>query len=242
MEFNLVKGNITKAQVEFCDWAESGPEASDGKQQTEFDVVAGANSIDVDITTDLSKGLGQLALQLARQGAAIGEAEIVVTKMVLSTGAPVTSAGYVTAGFDNGGLVGTYEHNGTQDFTSELKDDGLHLKFLGSAAGQWDAYTLTFDKDAGYTSFEFEFTVAKGNCSGFQYEFMGTTWDAANWTYLESQSGWINYEGGEYKGKISLDADKLALGQGKLLLKMGVNGAAAGECEIVVTKMVLSIA
>ena len=84
MEFNLVKGNITKAQVEFCDWAESGPEASDGKQQTEFDVVAGANSIDVDITADLSKGLGQLALQLARQGAAIGEAEIVVTKMVLS--------------------------------------------------------------------------------------------------------------------------------------------------------------
>lgn len=242
MEFNLVKGNITKAQVEFCDWAESGPEASDGKQQTEFDVVAGANSVDVAITTDLSKGLGQLALQLARQGAAIGEAEIVVTKMVLSTGAPTTSAGYVTAGFDNGGLVGTYEYNGTQDYTSELKDDGLHLNFLGSAAGQWDAYTLTFDKDAGYTSFEFEFTVAKGNCSGFQYEFMGTTWDAANWTYLESQSGWINYEGGEYKGKISLDADKLALGQGKLLLKMGVNGADAGECEIVVTKMVLSIA
>ena len=240
MEFNVLKGNISKAQVEFMDWAASGPEASDGKQQTEFDVVAGANSVDVDITADLSKGIGQLALQFARQGAAIGEAEIVVTKMVLTKEAAPVSPGYVTAGFDNGGLVGTYEHNGTQDFTSELKDDGLHLNFTGSAAGQWDAYTLTFDKDAGYTSFEFEFTVAKGNCSGFQYEFMGTTWDAANWTYLESQSGWINYEGGEYKGKISLDADKLALGQGKLLLKMGVNGADAGECEIVVTKMVLS--
>ena len=71
---------------------------------------------------------------------------------------------------------------------------------------------------------------------------MGTTWDAANWTYLESQSGWINYEGGEYKGKFTLDAEKLAIGGGQLLLKMGLNGAAAGECEIVVTKMVLSIA
>ena len=44
------------------------------------------------------------------------------------------------------------------------------------------------------------------------------------------------------QGKSEEVADKLALGQGKLLLKMGVNGADAGECEIVVTKMVLSIA
>ena len=241
MEFNLVKGNITKAQVEFCDWAESGPEASDGKQQTEFDVVAGANSVDIAITTDLSKGLGQLALQLARQGAAIGEAEIVVTKMVLSTGAPTTSAGYVTAGFDNNGAIGLNEWNSTQDYTATLKDDGYHLNFTGSAAGQWDAFKLDFDKNAGYNTFEFEFTVVSGSCSSFQYEFVGT-WDNNSNSMVNSQQEWVNYETTEYKGKFTLDAEKLAIGGGQLLLKMGLNGAAAGECEIVVTKMVLSIA
>ena len=241
MEFNLVKGNITKAQVEFCDWAESGPEASDGKQQTEFDVVAGANSVDIAITTDLTKGLGQLALQLARQGAAIGEAEIVVTKMVLSTGAPTTSAGYVTAGFDNNGAIGLNEWNSTQDYTATLKDDGYHLNFTGSAAGQWDAFKLDFDKNAGYNTFEFEFTVVSGSCSSFQYEFVGT-WDNNSNSMVNSQQEWVNYETTEYKGKFTLDAEKLAIGGGQLLLKMGLNGAAAGECEIVVTKMVLSIA
>ena len=241
MEFNLVKGNITKAQVEFCDWAESGPEASDGKQQTEFDVGAGANSVDIAITTDLTKGLGQLALQLARQGAAIGEAEIVVTKMVLSTGAPTTSAGYVTAGFDNNGAIGLNEWNSTQDYTATLKDDGYHLNFTGSAAGQWDAFKLDFDKNAGYNTFEFEFTVVSGSCSSFQYEFVGT-WDNNSNSMVNSQQEWVNYETTEYKGKFTLDAEKLAIGGGQLLLKMGLNGAAAGECEIVVTKMVLSIA
>ena len=241
MEFNLVKGNITKAQVEFCDWGNTEAELNDGKQQTEFDVVAGANSVDIAITTDLSKGLGQLALQLARQGAAIGEAEIVVTKMVLSTGAPTTSAGYVTAGFDNNGAIGLNEWNSTQDYTATLKDDGYHLNFTGSAAGQWDAFKLDFDKNAGYNTFEFEFTVVSGSCSSFQYEFVGT-WDNNSNSMVNSQQEWVNYETTEYKGKFTLDAEKLAIGGGQLLLKMGLNGAAAGECEIVVTKMVLSIA
>ena len=241
MEFNLVKGNITKAQVEFCDWGNTEAESNDGKQQTEFDVVAGANSVDIAITTDLSKGLGQLALQLARQGAAIGEAEIVVTKMVLSTGAPTTSAGYVTAGFDNNGAIGLNEWNSTQDYTATLKDDGYHLNFTGSAAGQWDAFKLDFDKNAGYNTFEFEFTVVSGSCSSFQYEFVGT-WDNNSNSMVNSQQEWVNYETTEYKGKFTLDAEKLAIGGGQLLLKMGLNGAAAGECEIVVTKMVLSIA
>ena len=241
MEFNLVKGNITKAQVEFCDWGNTDAESNDGKQQTEFDVVAGANSVDIAITTDLSKGLGQLALQLARQGAAIGEAEIVVTKMVLSTGAPTTSAGYVTAGFDNNGAIGLNEWNSTQDYTATLKDDGYHLNFTGSAAGQWDAFKLDFDKNAGYNTFEFEFTVVSGSCSSFQYEFVGT-WDNNSNSMVNSQQEWVNYETTEYKGKFTLDAEKLAIGGGQLLLKMGLNGAAAGECEIVVTKMVLSIA
>ena len=241
MEFNLVKGNITKAQVEFCDWGNTEAELNDGKQQSEFDVVAGANSVDIAITTDLSKGLGQLALQLARQGAAIGEAEIVVTKMVLSTGAPTTSAGYVTAGFDNNGAIGLNEWNSTQDYTATLKDDGYHLNFTGSAAGQWDAFKLDFDKNAGYNTFEFEFTVVSGSCSSFQYEFVGT-WDNNSNSMVNSQQEWVNYETTEYKGKFTLDAEKLAIGGGQLLLKMGLNGAAAGECEIVVTKMVLSIA
>ena len=241
MEFNLVKGNITKAQVEFCDWGNTEAESNDGKQQTEFDVVAGANSVDIAITTDLSKGLGQLALQLARQGAAIGEAEIVVTKMVLSTGAPTTSAGYVTAGFDNNGAIGLNEWNSTQDYTATLKDDGYHLNFTGSAAGQWDAFKLDFDKNAGYNTFEFEFTVVSGSCSSFQYEFVGT-WDNNSNSMVNSQQEWVNYETTEYKGKFTLDAEKLAIGGGQLLLKMGLNGAAAGECEIVVTKMKLSIA
>ena len=241
MEFNLVKGNITKAQVEFCDWGNTEAESNDGKQQTEFDVVAGANSVDIAITTDLTKGLGQLALQLARQGAAIGEAEIVVTKMVLSTGAPTTSAGYVTAGFDNNGAIGLNEWNSTQDYTATLKDDGYHLNFTGSAAGQWDAFKLDFDKNAGYNTFEFEFTVVSGSCSSFQYEFVGT-WDNNSNSMVNSQQEWVNYETTEYKGKFTLDAEKLAIGGGQLLLKMGLNGAAAGECEIVVTKMVLSIA
>ena len=241
MEFNLVKGNITKAQVEFCDWGNTEAELNDGKQQSEFDVVAGANSIDIAITTDLSKGLGQLALQLARQGAAIGEAEIVVTKMVLSTGAPTTSAGYVTAGFDNNGAIGLNEWNSTQDYTATLKDDGYHLNFTGSAAGQWDAFKLDFDKNAGYNTFEFEFTVVSGSCSSFQYEFVGT-WDNNSNSMVNSQQEWVNYETTEYKGKFTLDAEKLAIGGGQLLLKMGLNGAAAGECEIVVTKMKLSIA
>ena len=241
MEFNLVKGNITKAQVEFCDWGNTEAELNDGKQQSEFDVVAGANSVDIAITTDLSKGLGQLALQLARQGAAIGEAEIVVTKMVLSTGAPTTSAGYVTAGFDNNGAIGLNEWNSTQDYTATLKDDGYHLNFTGSAAGQWDAFKLDFDKNAGYNTFEFEFTVVSGSCSSFQYEFVGT-WDNNSNSMVNSQQEWVNYETTEYKGKFTLDAEKLAIGGGQLLLKMGLNGAAAGECEIVVTKMKLSIA
>ena len=241
MEFNLVKGNITKAQVEFCDWGNTEAESNDGKQQTEFDVVAGANSVDIAITTDLTKGLGQLALQLARQGADIGEAEIVVTKMVLSTGAPTTSAGYVTAGFDNNGAIGLNEWNSTQDYTATLKDDGYHLNFTGSAAGQWDAFKLDFDKNAGYNTFEFEFTVVSGSCSSFQYEFVGT-WDNNSNSMVNSQQEWVNYETTEYKGKFTLDAEKLAIGGGQLLLKMGLNGAAAGECEIVVTKMVLSIA
>ena len=241
MEFNLVKGNITKAQVEFCDWGNTEAESNDGKQQTEFDVVAGANSVDIAITADLSKGLGQLALQLARQGAAIGEAEIVVTKMVLSKGTPATSTGYVTEGFNNGGAIGLNEWNSTQDYTATLKDDGYHLNFTGSAAGQWDAFKLDFDKNAGYNTFEFEFTVVSGSCSSFQYEFVGT-WDNNSNSMVNSQQEWVNYETTEYKGKFTLDAEKLAIGSGQLLLKMGLNGAAAGECEIVVTKMVLSIA
>ena len=243
MEFNLVKGNITKAQVEFCDWGNTEAESNDGKQQTEFDVVAGANSVDIAITTDLSKGLGQLALQLARQGAAIGEAEIVVTKMVLSTGAPTTSAGYDTAGFDNNGAIGLNEWNAEKDnFKATLQDDGYHLNFTGfDGGGQWDAYRLTFDKNAGYNTFEFEFKVLSGNCNAFQYEFMGT-WDDASGSTVNSQSDWIVYNSTEYKGRITLDADKLAIGSGQLLLKMGVNGSAAGQCEILVTKMKLSIA
>ena len=65
------------------------------------------------------------------------------------------------------------------------------------------------------------------------------TWDNNLGATVGSQSKWINYDSGEYKGEIKLDADKLAAGSGQLLLKMGVNGAAAGECEILVTKMIL---
>ena len=61
-------------------------------------------------------------------------------------------------------------------------------------------------------------------------------------TNVNGQSEWIVYDSTEYKGRITLDADKLALGSGQLLLKMGINGAAAGQCEILVTKMKLSIA
>ena len=59
---------------------------------------------------------------------------------------------------------------------------------------------------------------------------------------VNSQQEWVNYETTEYKGKFTLDAEKLAIGSGQLLLKMGINGAAAGQCEILVTKMKLSIA
>ncbi|MCI7621884.1 MAG: hypothetical protein MSS73_01895, partial [Bacilli bacterium] len=87
--------------------------------------------------------------------------------------------------------------------------------------------------------FEFEFTVLSGNCNAFQYEFMGT-WDEEKQATVNSQSEWIVYNSTEYKGRIALDADKLAIGSGQLLLKMGVNGASAGQCEILVTKMKLS--
>ena len=174
-------------------------------------------------------------------GADAGECEIVVTKMVLSKGTPATSTGYVTEGFNNCGAIGLNEWNSTQDYTATLKDDGYHLNFTGSAAGQWDAFKLDFDKNAGYNTFEFEFTVVSGSCSSFQYEFVGT-WDNNSNSMVNSQQEWVNYETTEYKGKFTLDAEKLAIGGGQLLLKMGVNGADAGECEIVVTKMVLSIA
>ncbi|MDY6047861.1 MAG: hypothetical protein SPI88_00390, partial [Bacilli bacterium] len=172
------------------------------------------------------------------------EAEIVVTKMVLSTGAPTTSAGYDTAGFNNNGDIGLNEWNATGDFTATLQEDGYHLNFTGhdgDTTGKWDAYRLTFDKDAGYNTFEFEFKVLSGNCNAFQYEFVGT-WDNNLGTNVNGQSELIVYDSTEYKGRITLDADKLALGSGQLLLKMGINGAAAGQCEILVTKMKLSIA
>lgn len=234
LEFEVLNGNATAGAIQFNDWAQSEPEASDGKQESWFSFSStGVNRITIPVTADLSKGTGELSLRFGHSGTEIGQCEILVKRVSL-----VNSA-YQTAGFNNYGLVGLNQYNKTNDFTSRIGSDGLHFNFTASETGQWDAYRLTFDKAAGYNTFEFEFTVLSGNCNAFQYEFLGT-WDNNLGATVGSQSKWINYDSGEYKGEIKLDADKLAIGSGQLLLKMGVNGASAGQCEILVTKMKLS--
>ena len=238
LEFEVLKGNATKGSIQFNDWAESEPEASDGKQESWFNFSSsGVNRITIPVTVDLSKGIGELSLRFGHDGDSIGQCEILVKEVSL-----VNSA-YKTAGFYSNGVIGLNEWNAKKDnFRATLQKDGYHLNFTGfdgDGEGQWDAYRLTFDKASGYNTFEFEFKVLSGNCNAFQYEFLGT-WDNNLGATVGSQSKWINYDSGEYKGEIKLDADKLANGSGQLLLKMGVNGAAAGECEILVTKMILS--
>ena len=178
-----------------------------------------------------------MLLRFGHSGSEIGQCEILVKEVSL-----VNSA-YQTDGFYSNGVIGLNEWNAKKDnFRATLQKDGYHLNFTGfdgDGEGRWDAYRLTFDKAAGYNTFEFEFTVLSGNCNAFQYEFLGT-WDEEKQETVGSQSKWINYDSGEYKGEIKLDADELATGSGQLLLKMGINGAAAGECEILVTKMILS--
>ena len=239
LEFEVLKGNATRGSIQFNDWAESEPEASDGKQETFFGFSStGVNRINIPVTADLSKGIGELSLRFGHDGDSIGQCEILVKKVSL-----VNSA-YLTDGFNNNGVIGLNEWNVKKDnFKATLQEDGYHLNFTGfdgDGEGQWDAFRLTFDKDAGYNTFEFEFTVLSGNCNAFQYEFMGT-WDNNLGATINSQSESIVYNSAEkYIGKITLDAGKLAIGSGQLLLKMGINGAAAGECEILVTKMILS--
>ena len=237
LEFEVLNGNATKGSIEFNDWAPSGPEASDGKQESWFDFSStGVNRITIPVTVDLSKGIGELSLRFGYSGNEIGKCEILVKEVSL-----VNSA-YQTDGFYSNGVIGLNEWNAKKDnFRATLQKDGYHLNFTGfdgDGEGRWDSYKLTFNKAAGYNTFEFEFTVLSGNCNAFQYEFLGT-WDEEKQETVGSQSKWINYDSGEYKGEIKLDADKLATGSGQLLLKMGVNGAAAGECEILVTKMIL---
>ena len=61
--------------IEFADWGD-GIENEDGKQQNFFAVTEGRNVQTVEITTDLSKGLGQLNFFLNASGESIGNAKI----------------------------------------------------------------------------------------------------------------------------------------------------------------------
>ncbi len=226
LEFEVLKGNATKGAIQFNDWAPSEPEASDGKQESWFDFTStGANRITIPVTADLSKGTGELLLRFGHSGNEIGQCEILVKRVSL-----VNSA-YQTAGFYNNGLVGLNQYNKTNDFTSRIGSDGLHLNFTGSATGQWDAYTLNFDKSKKYSSFEIEFEVIKGNCKQFQYEI--STWEKDN--NASNQNGWIGYSK-SYSNVFTITENQY---DGVLYLKFGVDGAAAGECEILVTKMKL---
>ena len=75
LEFEVLEGNITEMGIEFADWGE-GIENEDGKQQSFFAVTEGRNIQTIEITTDLSKGLGQLNFFLNWNGTAIGNAKI----------------------------------------------------------------------------------------------------------------------------------------------------------------------
>ena len=166
-----------------------------------------------------------MLLRFGHSGSTIGNCEILVKEVSL-----VNSA-YKTAGFYNYGLVGLNQHNKTKDFTSRIGSDGLHLNFTASETGQWDAYTLNFDKSKKYSSLEIEFEVIKGNCKQFQYEI--STWGKDN--NASNQNGWIGYSK-SYSNVFTITENQY---DGVLYLKFGVDGAAAGECEILVTKMIL---
>ena len=166
-----------------------------------------------------------MSLRFGHSGSMIGQCEILVKRVSLFNSA------YQTAGFYNNGLVGLNQNNKTKDFTSRIGSDGLHLNFKASEAGQWDAYTLNFDKSKKYSSFEIEFEVIKGNCKQFQYEI--STWEKDN--NASSQNEWIGYSE-SYSKVFAITENQY---DGVLYLKFGIDGAAAGECEILVTKMIL---
>ena len=226
LEFEVLNGNATEGAIQFNDWAQSEPEASDGKQESWFNFSnTEVNRITIPVTADLSKGTGELLLRFGHSGSMIGNCEILVKRVSL-----VNSA-YQTAGFNNYGLVGLNQYNKTNDFTSRIGSDGLHFNFTASETGQWDAYTLNFDKSKKYSSFEIEFEVIKGNCKQFQYEI--STWEKDN--NASSQNEWIGYSE-SYSKVFAITENQY---DGVLYLKFGIDGAAAGECEILVTKMIL---
>jgi hypothetical protein len=75
LEFEVLEGNITEMGIEFADWGD-GAANEDGKQQNFFQVTEGRNIQVIEITTDLSKGLGQLNFFLNWNGESIGNAKI----------------------------------------------------------------------------------------------------------------------------------------------------------------------
>ena len=75
LDFEVLEGNITEMGIEFADWGD-GVESDDGKQQNFFAVTEGRNVQTIEITTDLSKGVGQLNFFLNKSGESIGNAKI----------------------------------------------------------------------------------------------------------------------------------------------------------------------
>ena len=103
------------------------------------------------------------------------------------------------------------QNNKTKDFTSRIGSDGLHLNFTGSATGQWDAYTLNFDKSKKYSSLEIEFEVIKGNCKQFQYEilFLDTSDEVLVKRFKEKRRSHPLAPGGRVITGIELERQKL---------------------------------
>ena len=226
LEFEVLNGKATEGAIQFNDWSEVEAEKTDGMQESWFNFTStGVNKISIPVTVDLSKGIGELSLRFGHNGSMIGQCEILVKRVSLFNSA------YQTAGFYNNGLVGLNQNNKTKDFTSRIGSDGLHLNFKASEAGKWDAYTLNFDKSKKYSSFEIEFEVIKGNCKQFQYEI--TTWGKDN--NASSQNEWIGYSK-SYSNVFTITENQY---DGVLYLKFGIDGDVAGECEILVTKMIL---
>ncbi|MCI5744933.1 MAG: hypothetical protein MR270_01465, partial [Erysipelotrichaceae bacterium] len=249
MEFEVVSGNVPSVQVEFVDWAEdsSSPEATDGKQREDITLASTISVIDFEITTDLSKGSGQIVLQFASAGAAAGDVEIVVHAIALTNEAQEEVKGYTSTNIANDGAITPNQYNNDKDtYEATLLEDGYHLSFTGrdNDWGTWklyqyDSFAVAFNKDAGYTSFHMELEILDGNVPTFQVEF--TDW-ADDSTSVEATDGYQLVDVEVTNNKVVVDFEittDLSKGLGQIALKFASLGAAAGDVEIVVTNISL---
>ena len=226
LEFEVLEGNITEIGIEFADWGE-GAENEDGKQQNFFQVTEGRNIQVIEITTDLSKGLGQLNFFLNWNGESIGNAKIAFYAIELIGETSEEPSGFRCTGFTSSTMnVGAW--NTDKNYQIEQTEEALVVSFVGGA-NTWDTTNMTFDPNTTATTLRLEFEVLEGNITEIGIEF--ADWGEGAENEDGKQQNFFQVTEGRNIQVIEITTD-LSKGLGQLNFFLNWNGESIGNAKI----------